>query len=251
MPAKTTKRHFTGTPVEMLTSAATILQAAQDHKADIIQQREVWKDPFIPNLQTKIDTTVSTWIGFNSANELTDATTVITNLQTQALLDLGSLRVQINRDFRKDTARRSQILSSLVFTTDYKKAQKLDQEALISQLFTIKKNINTAVRREFIEKGISESLLDTIINYSGEINNANISQESFKAKRPLNTSEANTAFNDIFDSVMDIATISADLFKRKKQPLIQDKFLYAKVLGSLNSYKARKATEKPKKTTTP
>lgn len=251
MTEKSSKRHFVGTPIEMLTSVATIMQAAKDHKTDIVEQREVWKDPFMPNLLTKIDTTISTWIGFNSAKELTNATAVVTNLQTQALLDLGSLRVQINRDFRTDTARRSQIFISLAFATDYKKAQNQDQQALVSQLFTIKKNLTAALRKELVDKGINDILLDTISNYAEVINDANISQESFKSKRPLNTAEANTAFNDVYDSVMDIATISADLFKRKKQPLIQDKFIYTKILGSLNSYKSRKATEKPKKTITP
>ena len=91
------QRKFAGKDIEMLTSAATILNAANDNKAKLIEHRPGWVDPFLPNLITSIDTGFQV-VGVNNKQILIEATGLVLSIFKDARKELvgsgGFARIQ-------------------------------------------------------------------------------------------------------------------------------------------------------------
>ena len=135
----TVTKKFRHNIVVMLTAIATIIENAIKNKAAIIAKRATWADPFLPNLKTRIDTVVQTYLGLDSAKDLRNATQALIVLQNTALDKLSFFQVQIKQDFKKIPVRRDEILNTLGFNDYYKQAYKNDsQDALINLLYQFK-----------------------------------------------------------------------------------------------------------------
>ncbi len=218
--------------VDMLISASTIVENAISHKPFLLSKRSNWADPFFPNLKTRIDNAVQTYLGVDSAKNLRQATTAILAIQTQAIKDLAEVKVQITEDFKTDKPRRDEILTQLGFTSYLKAAQKADQEALINLLFQFKTNL-PAIKSEIVSKGTAATSLDTITTYANNLKNANINQETYKGNKKIITAAAVKEFNEIYDAVISISKIAGKFFK--EDATIKDQFTFSKVSKALNT----------------
>ena len=54
MATQPLKCAYTGKDVDMLTSCGTIIEQAIVHKTFLVSKRANWADPFLPNIQTRI-----------------------------------------------------------------------------------------------------------------------------------------------------------------------------------------------------
>src|SRR5207302_1062193 len=81
-----------------------------------------------------------------------------------------------------------------------------------------------ALKTEITAKGTADATLTDITGYADVLNTANISQETFKQSRSEVTTEAITAFNEVYDEAMAVAGISANFFK--DQPDVQQQFIF-------------------------
>jgi hypothetical protein len=230
--ATTLKRAYKGKDVEMLTACDTIIGHAIENKTFLISKRANWADPFFPNIQTRIDTAFSDFLGIDNAKEMREATAVVTGIQKNALKDLAEFKVQIVEDFKSNKKRRDEILNRLGFNAHLKPAQKNDQEALIELLLQFKKNMTTPLQTEITNAGTSAALITAIIGYADVLKNSNISQETFKGSRKTISATAVTEFNAIYNAVISIARISFKFYKGDKA--MQDKFSYKKTVKALN-----------------
>ena len=114
-------------------------------------------------------------------------------------------------------------------------AKSGDQQALVNLLFQFKTNLTPTLNTEILTKGTSQITIDNIIGYANTLKTANIIQETFKGSRKEITDEAIKAFNDIYDQVISIATISSNFYKTEKTK--QQQFSFAKVVANLNNQK--------------
>jgi len=237
------KRAYKGKDVDMLTACGTIIEQAIIHKVTLISKRANWADPFLPDLQTRIQDAFSDFLGIDNAEQLREATQTLSGIQTSALKDLAEFKVQITEDFKSKKKRRDEILNKLGFTAHHKDAQNKDQEALIELLTKFKKNMSPALQTEITNAGMAASLITAIIGYAATLENANITQETTKGSRKVISQAAVKEFNEIYNAVISIGRISANFFKTDKA--IQDKFSYAKTLGAMNQTKPDKPVPPP------
>ena len=223
------KRAYKGKNVDMLTSCATIVEQAINHKPFLVSKRANWSDPFFPDIQTRIQNAFSNFLGIDNAQQMREATQVLTDIQKNALHDLAEFKVQIMEDFKNNKTRRDEILTRLDFTAHHKDAQNKDQEALIQLLLTFKQNMTAALQTEIIKSGTSATLITTINAYADVLKNSDITQETLKGSRKVITQ---AGVDEIYNQVISIAKISAKFFKDDKA--IKDKFSFAKTLKTLN-----------------
>ena len=225
-------RNYKCKDVEMLITAATINDSAIKNKTFLQSKRANWADPFFEDFKDQIDQTIEDYLGLDSAKQLRDSTKIVLEIQANAMKDLAELKTQIDADFKSNPSQRTEILTTLGFNTYYTAVKNKDQEALVNLLFQFKTNLTPEVRTKIIDQGTAPATLDTIILYAEELKNANITQEGNKGARKEITAEAVTAFNAIYDKVINIAVISAKYYKDK--PELNDQFSFTKVKNKLN-----------------
>ena len=91
-------RKYNCSDIVLLTSSSTVVENAKLHKTDLVAKRTTWADPFFPDLGTRIDDLVKTYIGVDSAKDLRNATILLKDIQTKALTKLGDVKAQIEAD---------------------------------------------------------------------------------------------------------------------------------------------------------
>lgn len=232
------QRHYNKKDVDMLITAATIVESAIANKDFLVANRPAWADPFLSKLRDRIDVATHDFLGVDSAKELRLATQTIVNIQTKAIKDLSLVKVQIQEDFKKDKSRLTEILNTLGFSTYHKDAQNKDQEALISLLYRFKTNLTDDLKSEIVSKGMNPVFLENVINHTVELKNADINQETFKGSRKSITAAARKEFNEIYDEVISLSRIASKFLK--DQPLTKEQFSFAKVSKVLNSAPKKK-----------
>lgn len=225
-------RNYKCKDVEMLITAATINESAIKNKTFLQSKRANWADPFFEDFKAEIDQTIEDYLGADSAKQLRESTQIVLEIQANAMKDLAELKTQIEADFKSNPVQKTEILTTLGFNAHYKAVQSKDQEALISLLFQFKTNLTPDLRTKITDQGTAPATLDAIIAHAEQLKNANITQEGFKGTRKEITAEALTAFNAIYDKVINIAVISAKFYKDK--PELKDQFSFTKVKNKLN-----------------
>jgi hypothetical protein len=146
--------------------------------------------------------------------------------------DLGDFRVNLRVDF-DDKAKVEEIFRQLGFAAHYSSAQNDDQEALIQLLYQFKQNMTDALKTEITSKGSPAQLIDDITEYADELNEANITQETFKGSTKEVTAEAVAEFNEIYKQAIGICKIASRIFK--SDALIKQKFSFRRIIGGMGS----------------
>jgi hypothetical protein len=211
--ATTLKRTYTGKDVDMLTAAETIIDQAIIHKPFLITKRATWVDPFFPDLKAQINSAFQNFLGIDNAQQMRAATQLLIGFQSTALNDLAEFKVQIMEDFKSNKVRRAEILTLLGFTSQLKKAQNKDQEALIELLYQFQQNMSTTLQTEITTAGMSPIIFTTITGYATTLKNSNITQETLKGNRKVISQAGVTEFNAIYAKVISIAKIASSFFK--------------------------------------
>lgn len=93
------------------------------------------------------------------------------------------------------------------------------------------------MQTEITNAGMSTSLITAIIGYANVLKNSNITQETLKGIRKVISAATVKEFNEIYNTVISIAKISAKFFKGDKA--MMDKFSYAKTLSGMNQVKEK------------
>ena len=228
----TITRAYNGKDIDMLTSCATIIEHAIEHKPFLLAKRANWTDPFFPNIQTRIENAFSNILGIDNAQQMREATQVVTGIQTNALKDLAEFKVQVMEDFKNNKTRLDEILTRLNFTANHKAAQSKDQEALIQLLLTFKQNMTPALQTEITNAGTAAALITAIIGYADVLKASNVTQETMKGDRKVVSQAGVKEFNEIYKQVISIAKISAKFFKDDKA--LKEKFSFAKIKSNLS-----------------
>ncbi|MEC4048392.1 hypothetical protein OX284_003040 [Flavobacterium sp. SUN046] len=237
-------RIYNGKDVDMLITAATIMNAAINHKVFLQNNRPLWLDPFFEDLAAEIENAIQTHLGIDSSKNLREATHILYQIQANAIIDLALIKIQISEDFKADRIRKEEILNQLGFTPFLKDVQKKDQEALINLLFQFKTYLNPNLRAEIVAKGTSDSLLTKVVNYADTIKNADIFQESNKGIKKTITAEAITDFNSVYSKIISVSKIAHKLFKGS--PAIQQQFSFYKIARTINANKSHTSSHHTK-----
>jgi len=228
----TTQRRYNHKDVDMLITAATIVETAIANKTFLQSKRSAWNDSFFTTLKNRIDNATKQYLGIDGALKMREATLIVNNLQKTALIELAELKVQVNEDFKVNKPRRTEILKQLGFTAYHAQAQRGDQEALINLLFQYVTNLTPALTAEIVTAGTSADLLADLTTYANDLKIADINQETFKGTKKTLTAAAVKEFNDIYDQVISISKIAGKFYKDQQDK--KDQFSYSKVSKALN-----------------
>ena len=228
----TPERIYNTKDVDMLLAIETIIDSAIANKTFLQTKRSNWADPYFQDIKAQINTIIQDNLGVDSAKELRQATIAVKAIQTNALIDLAEIKVQIEQDFKAQPDRKSEILNQLGFTTYYAQATTRDQEGLINLLFQYNTNLTPALKAEIVAKGTAAAALDAINAYAQTLKDTDVFQEGTKGTRKEITSETIQIFNEIYGTVSSIAIIAAKFFKTDAAK--KDQFSFAKVSKTLN-----------------
>jgi hypothetical protein len=237
----TLKRKYKVKDIDMLVAGSTLIENAIANKTFLQTKRSNWTDDFFTSIQTQIDTALEEHLGVDSAKDLRGATQVLQTIQKQSLDDLAEVKTQIIEDFKKEPAKKTEILTQLGFNAHHKEAQSGDQEALVQLLYSFKNSLTTTLKEEIVAKGTAPTILDQITTYADTLKKADITQETFKGTKKEITAEGINFFNNIYDDIISIAKISARFYKA--EPVKKELFSFAKINKTLS---AQKATTEPK-----
>jgi hypothetical protein len=174
-------------------------------------------------------------LGIDSKKNLRNASMALNEIHIPARRDVSFFKTQIEEDFKDKPNLRDELLNNLGFTKYLRDVQKGNQEALIQLLNAFRKNMNDAVRKEITEKGLNNALINNIIGYTSSFENANISQETFKASSKEVTKEVRDSFNAMYDEIIGICKKVSKYYHY--EPLKAEQFSFSKVLRNLGASK--------------
>lgn len=230
---------------------STIVKNAINQKEFLLQKRSTWKDPFFEDLQKRIDHAIQTNLGFDSAKDLRTATLAIQKIQKDAVKELAECKIQLQEDFKRDPVRRNEILTQLGYNlyTDIK--QQGSQQEVVGLLYQFKTNMSEALKKEIVDKGTAESLIEGIIKHADFLHSANVTQEEHKGVRKMHTKESVAELNDLYSDIISICKIATKFYS---EPQHKDLFSFRKVSKTisgkvLSSPKAKKVVAKPEPNT--
>ena len=237
-------RKYNCSDVVLLTTASTIVENAKLNKADLVAKRTTWVDPFFPDLETRIDNLIKTYLGIDSAKSLRNSTLTLRNIQLKALTKLGDVKTQIESDFVKEPTIKKELLINLGFSSYYVQATNKNQEATVNLLFQFKQNMTAAIKTQITSKGTSAATIDEVISYADALKDANINQETFKSNRPTITEEAVKEFNDLYIDITAIGKIAQRFYK--DDVTLKETFSFTKIANAQKvAAKAKKEAPEP------
>lgn len=221
----------------MLMASKTIAESFRANIGELSAIRTTWTAPYADELVGRIDAAISGSLGIDPKKQLREATASVVNILAPARRDVSFFKTQIDQDFKKEPAKRNEILNSLGFAI-LPSVQKGNQEALLQLLSAYKTNMTAVVKQEIVAKGMNASLIDTITGYAEVLIQANTSQENLKGSTKNITSGVVDTFNLIYDEIMAICRIAANYYRF--EPLKKEQFTFAKVISNLGG--SRKTT---------
>jgi hypothetical protein len=222
----------------MLTACLTIVKQAIENKTFLISKRAGWADPFLPDLQKRIENALTNFLGVDSAQPLREATRIVMGIQKKAISDLTDLKTQIAEDFKKNKARRDELLTHLGITSNWKDVQNRNQQALIELLLTLNKNMTADLQKEITQAGTSPELITSIKGYGEALSASNVTQEMLKNSRKSVSAATTKEFNEIYEASISVAKIATRLYKDK--PAEKAKFSYRQTVKAQSAQSSRK-----------
>lgn len=227
------KRLYAGKDIEMITGISTMIESAIEDEAVLSARRPAWQSPFFEHVLAEINSTVKDFFGFDNAKQMRAPTTTVLSIAAVAKRDLAEAKVQIDEDYRNNPGLRDELLRTLGFTAHLKGAQRNDQEALISLLFSYRNNMDEHMRTDLINKGTSPALITALHGYAQLLHDANISQEGQKGRRSTNTDTTVTALNTIYTKVISITNIARKFLKDDQAKA--DRYSYRRIRAAMNA----------------
>jgi hypothetical protein len=194
----------------MLLAAKKILQSMLDNLDTLGTVRTNWTEAYVNGLILKIEGAIETYIGLDKKQPLRDATAVLNAIVAPAMFDLALIKTQIEVDF---APKAKEITKTLGIN---KTMGKTDQEDLIETLYAFKKGMTPKLKADMAAKGTNPELIDRIVGYASQLQEANLVQEGQKETTKEVSQEGVVAFNAIYSEVIGICKIASKVYKDNK-----------------------------------
>lgn len=114
-----------------------------------------------------------------------------------------------------------------------KNLHNIDQEGLIEVLYSFKKGMTDQLKTEMTQKGTNPVLIDNIIGYATQLQQANLSQEGLKSSTREVSQEAVDTFNNVYTEVSGICKIASKVYH--DDPVKKDQFTFSKVVKKMGT----------------
>ena len=213
--------------VVMLMAAKTILQSMLANLGELSAARSNWTEAYVTALIAKIDTAIEKFLGLDKQQGLREATALLNQIVAPAMRDLAFIKTQIEVDFDNEAV---EILKTLGLN---KNLRNISQESLIQVLYAFKKGMTNPLKNSITQHGTNLVLIDNIIGYANQLQQANLGQESLKSSTQEVSQEGVDTFNAIYKEVIGIGKIASKYYKDDK--LKKDQFTFSKVVKKMGT----------------
>jgi hypothetical protein len=234
-------RNYHCKDVDMLMASRTIAESFRANISELSATRTVWTEQYATDLVARIDNAITGSLGIDAKKDLRGATAALVSIQMPAKRDVSFFKLQVSEDFKKDPARRDEILNTLGFTAYLRQGIKPGQEALVQLLYDFKTNMTGSLRQEITGKGINPSLVDNILGYAETYRQANLLQESLKGSTKIITGDLLDTFNGIYNEIIGICKIASAYYRY--EPIKKERFSFSKVLANMGGSRKISVTE--------
>lgn len=235
-----TNRIYSCKDVDMLMASLTIMKSFKTNLADLGLIRSNWTDTYESDLSTRIQNAIDNYLGLDKKGEQRKATLLLHSIQEPAQKALSFLKTQIEVDFKINA---DEILQTLGYTSNWKTARTDDQEALIQLLYAFKKGMTDALKTELTGKGTNPTLIENIIGYAAQLEEANVNQEILKQTSKELTEEAVVELNAIYLQIIGICKIASKYYEN--QPTLANQFTFIRVVDNMHSEEAKNNNNLP------
>lgn len=230
-----TERNYNYRDVDMLMAAKSVAAGLTTNLQELSMVRTTWNEAYATELKTRIDSAIENYLGLDKVKSQRDATNLLKSIEAPARRNLAFLKTQIEVDFG---AQAPEILKSLGYKGQLRAT---DQEGLIEHLYAFKKGMADGLKTQIMDKGTNPVLIDSLIGYASELEQANLDQESLKMNTRQLSEEAVSAFNGIYTEVIGICKIASKFYA--SEPVKKQQFTFSQVVKKLGA--ANKKEEEP------
>ena len=231
------EQNFKYKAVDMLIGSRVLCENFKTFKPQLTAVNTKWEDPFIGDLETRINKAIDKHLGIDSKSLQKVATGDIQELQKEAGEKLALFKTVLSVNFESNKDRLQWILDTLGFTTHLKNVQNDDQEALIQLLAQFKENMTPDLTTEITDTGMAADIITGITDMAQNVREADVTQEKLKEESKTYTEEAIKEFNEIYTEIIGICKVGHKLFKSDK--LKAEHFSFAHIIQAMNLTKKK------------
>ncbi len=225
--------------IEMLLAALVILYNLRDNLKELVAFRREWTVEYVDGFINRIKETMRIYLGVDYRSGLRQASTKVEDIIAEIRRDLNRFKVQVENDFDKKEAK--EILTQMGFPRYYKKAQNGDQESLMNLLYGIQNVMRDGMKERLISRGSNEQVIDNLIVYAPQLEQANVEQEQQKITWNLPSQEARVEFQKIYEEMIKIAKLCYAYYAG--DPAKQALFSFSRVVRNLRTNQVRDEEE--------
>jgi hypothetical protein len=224
------KRNWPGSAVNFITAATIIAQNGRKYQSTLINEDTSFIKTYFDGVDAKIKNIKENILGVDKNANLRKDTNTLTDIQNAALNNLGNVHTIITTKINSKT-RQQELLNTLGFNANYKKATKKIQQALTKLLIDFKTNLTSAIRTELETAGAPKIRIDNIISATTLFDTANTNQEGSKTARLSLTEVAIDAINDLFADIKAITKSGQRAFAN--DPALKALFVCSYIMKNL------------------
>ncbi len=230
---------YAGVPIGMLTVVNIVTTEAEKESDQPLLEAENSRitPTYIATLKTDADRAITTIIGADNARQMREATITLMGMVKPAVNALQKVKVSLEAAVQ-NTTDREKYLTALGFNSqDWKKAHEgSDQESLVVSLNRYKTNLDSDTR-EFLTSaniGMSATRLDAPRAFAETLQNANVTQETFKMLRKELTAGEHAVLNELYGRLAFICRIGKIVFA---DSIKKENYQYTTILKRLDNPK--------------
>lgn len=216
--------------VDMLMASKTIAENLLANQAKLASKRSSWTRDYAIGLSARIDQIIETYLGLDKKKDQRDATAFLNSISKTALHNLLLIKTQIEVDFNSEAAG---IIKNLGYPKALKVFQGGHQEEMIELLYAFKKGMTPELKSRIVEKGTNPELIETLIAYATEMQQANLTQELLKETSQSVSEEALSAFNQVYEEIIGICKIASGFYS--EEPLKKEMFTFSRVVEAMGA----------------
>ena len=197
------KRDYKVKDVDMVLTAATVIENAIANKAWLQSKREIWADPYFDTIMDQINAAIRAHLNEEDVAALRKANQQMTDILPGAIETVTAAKSQFNKQYKDNPVRKKDLLKQLGFKTYLKNIIGKNQKALVCFLHQFTTQLTPELKSELMADGITVEILDQICTLAESLADHSMMKNA-PLGMPETSMEALRDFNTIYNKAVHI-----------------------------------------------
>lgn len=197
------KRDYKVKDVDMVLTAATVIENAIANKLWLQSKREIWADPYFSTIMDQINAAIQAHLNEENVAALRKANQQMTDILPAAIETVTVAKSQFNKQYKDNPARKKDLLKQLGFKTYLKNIIGKNQKALVCFLHQFTTQLTPELKSELLADGITVEILDQICTLTERLADHSMMKNA-PLGMPETSREALRDFNTIYNKAVHI-----------------------------------------------